>query len=919
MTRTPSASAAARLTLALALASVAFPAPSARAQLFDTVDRSIAAGVSSAPTPVSVGRGDGAGGVIGEDSGAGRSTTFAFDSDVLGRVRLAIAGGGCTPAGAFGVIYIDSVAGGVLSTAALVDVDTPEEAAVSGGASLMPNVSVLTFGPGFDADFAVAFTNTVAGASATLYALTAAGQHTVVGTLVATQVAPGTCSRLEIRGITLSALGVAQGASFDWLATLLDGTTGFRTNEFQGVASPPASNPQAAPVTLGQGDFNRFDTVDRVLINEVDADTPGADTLEFVELFGAANTTLDGAVIVFFNGAGDTSYRTLDLDTHALNGAGYVFVANPGVAGAALTFANGTLQNGPDAVALYLAASFANGTTVTDAELVDALVYGNSAASTTLLLDTLTPSQAMIAEGASASEREAKSIQRCPNGAGSPRVTAAFQISSPSPGEANVCAYCGDGFVDADEQCDDGAGVNGSGTSCCAVNCRFRASGDVCTGTSLDVCDAEDTCDGAGLCVDNRVSAGTACRPVIGDCDVAEVCDGMSPSCPADAVRSGSVCRPAMGDCDVAEMCEGSSHDCPADGFALGTVCRPSTGECDPVEVCAGTAPDCPSDTFLMNGTLCGDSLACNGQDVCMSGVCAPGTALDCNDSNACTTDSCVEPDGCAHMGVADCCNVDGDCDDGDLCTADTCSGPGGTCGASPITDCCVSDVDCDDANLCTTETCNLTTNRCERGAVSNCCVSDADCGDANVCTADTCDVSSGTCSNVLDTDCCLTDGDCSDAETCTLDLCDPTLHTCSNALIAGCCTADGECDDGDDCTADSCSLATSMCVNAAVPGCGAPDGGVPLDGGAGDDGGVLDDGGVATDGGAADDAGSTDDAGGRDAGQRDGGRSDASVMSGGMSGGACAVRRVSDADDTSWAWAVLGLLAACRARRRRS
>ena len=53
-----------------------------------------------------------------------------------------------------------------------------------------------------------------------------------------------------------------------------------------------------------------------ILINEVDADTPGNDALEFVELYdgGVGNTVLDGHVIVFYNGSDDASYESFDLD-----------------------------------------------------------------------------------------------------------------------------------------------------------------------------------------------------------------------------------------------------------------------------------------------------------------------------------------------------------------------------------------------------------------------------------------------------------------------------------------------------------------------------------------------------------------------------------------------------------------------------
>ena len=61
-----------------------------------------------------------------------------------------------------------------------------------------------------------------------------------------------------------------------------------------------------------------------VVINEVDADTPGADMAEFIELYdgGLGNTPLDGLALVFYNGQGDVSYRAIGLDGHATNAAG---------------------------------------------------------------------------------------------------------------------------------------------------------------------------------------------------------------------------------------------------------------------------------------------------------------------------------------------------------------------------------------------------------------------------------------------------------------------------------------------------------------------------------------------------------------------------------------------------------------------
>ena len=62
-----------------------------------------------------------------------------------------------------------------------------------------------------------------------------------------------------------------------------------------------------------------------VIVNEVDADTPGTDTAEFVELYdgGAGNTSLDGLVLVFFNGNGGASYAAFDLDGFSTDANGY--------------------------------------------------------------------------------------------------------------------------------------------------------------------------------------------------------------------------------------------------------------------------------------------------------------------------------------------------------------------------------------------------------------------------------------------------------------------------------------------------------------------------------------------------------------------------------------------------------------------
>jgi hypothetical protein len=141
------------------------------------------------------------------------------------------------------------------------------------------------------------------------------------------------------------------------------------------------------------------------------------------------------------------------------------------------------------------------------------------------------------------------------------------------------------------------------------------------------------------------------CRPRNGTCDVAELCDGMTNSCPRDSFESSvTVCRDAAGDCDVPELCTGSSATCPIDRFAIGTLCRPQAiGKlCDRVEQCANSA-NCPPDLFAPALSKCDDLNSMTNKDACDDqGVCLGACVSDgaCNDNNTCTEDTCSMPSG---------------------------------------------------------------------------------------------------------------------------------------------------------------------------------------------------------------------------------------------------------------------------------
>jgi MYXO-CTERM domain-containing protein len=196
-------------------------------------------------------------------------------------------------------------------------------------------------------------------------------------------------------------------------------------------------------------------------------------------------------------------------------------------------------------------------------------------------------------------------------------------------------------------------------------------------------------------------------------------------------------------------------------------------------------------------------------------------TAADCDDHDACTTDSCDAATGvCTNAPIAGCCQLSGDCDDHDNCTLDFCLPMNHTCVHFPAPGCCLSDADCQDNQPCTRDECDLATNTCTHFPITGCCTSQADCVDPSRCELDTCNVATHTCAITPLPNCCRSGADCDDGNACTTDSCDVASGRCSNTQIAGCCMAGGDCDDHDACTADSCDLQTHTCMNVPVAGC---------------------------------------------------------------------------------------------------
>ena len=178
----------------------------------------------------------------------------------------------------------------------------------------------------------------------------------------------------------------------------------------------------------------------QIVINELDSDTPSTNDKQFIELKStAANFSLNGYVLVFFNGTGslaNKSYYVVDLDGLTTDVNGIVVLGNQLVSPVPnKLLTDSTIQNGPDGVAIYLgnATDFPNNTLATTTNLIDALVYDTSDADATALMTALGVTS-QIDENANGAQTT-QSIQRKNDGT--------YETKAPTPGANND----GSGFV----------------------------------------------------------------------------------------------------------------------------------------------------------------------------------------------------------------------------------------------------------------------------------------------------------------------------------------------------------------------------------------------------------------------------------------------------------------------------------------
>lgn len=175
-----------------------------------------------------------------------------------------------------------------------------------------------------------------------------------------------------------------------------------------------------------------------IVINEIDSDTPSIDTKEFVELkTQTPNTSLNGYVLVCFNGNPNSgsntalrSYYTMGLDGLTTDANGLVLIGSNDVSPyPARTFGDNLLQNGADAIAVYLGSysDFPDGTLATTTNLIHAVAYDTSDADAVELMALLGLTE-QYNEDANGN-KDTESVQRKADGT--------YETKFPTPGAPN--------------------------------------------------------------------------------------------------------------------------------------------------------------------------------------------------------------------------------------------------------------------------------------------------------------------------------------------------------------------------------------------------------------------------------------------------------------------------------------------------
>lgn len=179
------------------------------------------------------------------------------------------------------------------------------------------------------------------------------------------------------------------------------------------------------------------------LLNEINTDSPGgAEDEEFIELWhpSGSRMSLDFIWLVMINGHNGEVYYGLELNGYYTDDDGYFLIGSSKVA-PDITISSNTIQNGPDAIALYRSRGSQSEEHMDSmlSGLLDAVVYrGRGSDKSTFnpeLMEALSPGQLPLLEDISALATD-ESLSRCSN---SKRNLSAFMVAAPTPRKPNAC------------------------------------------------------------------------------------------------------------------------------------------------------------------------------------------------------------------------------------------------------------------------------------------------------------------------------------------------------------------------------------------------------------------------------------------------------------------------------------------------
>ena len=314
--------------------------------------------------------------------------------------------------------------------------------------------------------------------------------------------------------------------------------------------------------------------------------------------------------------------------------------------------------------------------------------------------------------------------------------------------------------------------------------------------------------DGNCLGLTHKLNADMNCDGMIGNPDMLALV----------ALATGKLGGPGTADYDDDGRLNFCDDDTDGDGIADADDCGlldEALGECDDDNECTqDTCGDGECVFEALTGPLCDDLDPCTHSESCNLGLCTGGIALNCEDGNPCTDDSCAPDSSCTHI------PAEGFCEEGNPCTGpDQCVA--GVCEPGPANNCY-------DDNPCTDDSCDP-----DSGCVNE--YNNAICDDDNPCTDDSC-LPDGSCVNIPnDASCnnddpCTTDdqcagGDCQsgeavecdDSNPCTDDQCGPD-GSCGFVPNSVACDDDDLCTENDQCSGGECSPGSQVNCDDADP-----------------------------------------------------------------------------------------------------